>query len=80
MKLKIYKKLKAPKAEEKVVRLKLIEYCGNIDLAVVDKTGETVSCGHILGISLDGTVKIYSGLDNSLGMPMENNHAKFEVE
>jgi len=69
MKLNIYKETVAP--EETEVCLRLVEFSGGgVSLKAVDRNGCTVPQGDLLTIGPDGTVRLNTSVNLTLGFPL----------
>lgn len=64
MKLEVFK---AEQEKGQVVRLRLVEECGDIKLAAVDGKGKVIPNGLLLRISADGSLALYCDIDENLG-------------
>ena len=72
MKLEIYDGTSEP--EEKIVRLRLVlDGPGSVNLVVVDKAGDRVSCGSLLCIDDDGTTHSNCNINESIGFNLDSN-------
>lgn len=66
MKIEIFDE--TPPSSETVIRLRLVEWCGEVALVVVDERGQRVTNGTILTVKYGG-VHLHGGLCESIPLP-----------
>ena len=67
--------------DDSVLRLRLVEAVGRVDLIAVDTEGAKMDCGYILYIRNDGVLVLRKGVNSRLGLQLdESGCVRLEVE
>lgn len=69
MKLKIYDETK--KYEEGTIRVRLVDECDGVTLAVVDENGDIETNGYLLLLTNFGKVVLFDSVDDSFGFNLD---------